>query len=45
MISLLVIVLKKFITKGDGGDFLFDEGGGVPAFIFGLNLPIFWLHA
>ena len=44
MISLLVIVLKKFITKGDGGDFLFDERGG-PAFIFGSNPPIFWLHA
>ena len=27
----------------DGGDVLFDEeGGGVHAFIFGTNLPIFF---
>ena len=32
--------------KGDGGVGTFDVGGGGgPAFIFGSNLPIFWLHA
>ena len=36
--------VREFI-KGDGGDVLFDVGGGSPAFIFGSNLPIFWLHA
>ena len=36
---------KKFKdTKGDGGVGTFDVGGG-PAFIFGSNLPIFWMHA
>ena len=29
--------------KGDGGVGAFDVGGG-PAFIFGSNLPIFWVH-
>ena len=32
-------------VKGDGGVGTFDVGGGGPAFIFGSNLPIFWLHA
>ena len=36
--------LQLKIVKGDGGDVLFDERGGVPAFVFGLNLPTFWLH-
>ena len=31
--------------KGDGGVGTFDVGGGGPAFIFGSNLPIFWVHA
>ena len=32
---------------GDGRDGIFDvrKGGGGPAFIFGSNLPIFWLQA
>ena len=29
------------LLKGDGGDVVFDEGGGVPAFIFGTDL-FFW---
>jgi len=33
------------IFKGDGGVGTFDVGGGGPAFIFGSNLPIFWVHA
>ena len=38
--------LQLKIVKGDGGDVLFDKGGGgVTALIFGSNLPIFWLHA
>ena len=31
--------------KEDGWDVLFDDGGGIPAFIFGSNLPILWLLA
>ena len=33
--------IKRLKAKGDGGDVLFDVGGGGPAFIFGSNLPIF----
>ena len=41
---VLKIIIDKFLLlKGDGGVGMFDVGGG-PAFIFGLNLPIFWLH-
>jgi len=39
-------LVKNSLTKGVGGDGMFDVGGGgVPALIFGSNLPIFWLHA
>ena len=31
------------MNKGDGGDILFDVGE--MSFIFGSNLPIFWLPA
>ena len=33
------------LNKGESGDGTFDVGGGGPAFIFGLNLTIFLLHA
>ena len=36
---------KNKIFKGDGGVGTFDVGWGGPAFIFGSNLPIFWVHA
>jgi len=36
---------NSMFIKGDGGVGTFDVGGGGPAFIFGSNLPIFWVHA
>jgi len=34
---------RNIFFQGDGGDVQFDVGvGGMAAFIFGSNLPIFW---
>jgi len=38
-------IWKSSEIKGDGGVGTFGVGGGGPAFIFGSNLPIFWVHA
>ena len=46
MFPVYVNVFFVYFSKGDGRDCTFDvRGEGGSAFIFGSNLPIFWLHS